>query len=120
VLYMSDGSDSIRVLSPATLTATRVLRVRFNGAPVVKLNELEFVDGAILSNVYETDLVLRIDPASGEVTRVYDFGALYPDRPLGADVLNGIAIAPDSGQLLLTGKYWPVMFQVRLDPRPAP
>ncbi len=113
-LLMSDGSDSVRVLSPATFRAERVIHVRYNGAPVIKLNELEYVDGALLANVYETDLVLRIDPTSGEVTQVLDFGALYPDRPLGADVLNGIAIAPESGQLLLTGKYWPVMFQVRL------
>lgn len=115
-LFMSDGSDSIRVLEPATRTTVRVLHVRFNDAPVVKLNELEYVDGALLANVYETDLVLRIDPTTGAVTRVLDFGELYPDRPLGADVLNGIAISPESGQLLLTGKYWPVMFQVRLTP----
>lgn len=115
-LFMSDGSDSVRVLSPATFTAERVIHVRYKGAPVLKLNELEYVDGALLANVYETDLVVWIDPTSGAVTRVLDFGALYPDRPLGADVLNGIAIAPASGQLLLTGKYWPVLFQVRLAP----
>lgn len=114
VLFMSDGSDSIRVLSPRTLTVERSVHVRFNGAPVRKLNELEYVGDALLSNVYETDLILRIDPATGEVTRVVDFAELYPARPLGVDVLNGIAIAPEGGQLLLTGKYWPVMYQVRL------
>lgn len=120
VLFMSDGSDSLRILSPETLRQVGAVRVRFNGAPVLKLNELEYVDGALLSNVYETDLVLRIDPASGEVTEVLDFGALYPDRPLGADVLNGIALSPERGQLLLTGKYWPVLFQVRLTPSRSP
>lgn len=114
VLYMSDGSDSIRVLSPETHAQLRALHVRYAGAPAVKLNELEYVHGALLANVYETDLVLQIDAATGDVTRVLDFAALYPDRPLGADVLNGVAIAPESGQLLLTGKYWPLMFQVRL------
>ena len=59
VLFMSDGSDSIRVLSPRTLTVERSVHVRFNGAPVRKLNELEYVGGALLSNVYETDLTLR-------------------------------------------------------------
>ena len=119
VLFMSDGSDSIRIMSPRSLTVERSVHVRFKGAPVRKLNELEYVDGALLSNVYETDLVLRIDPASGDVTQVLDFAELYRDRPFGVDVLNGIAIAPESGQLLLTGKYWPVMFQVRLLAPPA-
>lgn len=119
VLFMTDGSDSIRVLSPETLEQVRAVHVRLNGTKVVKLNELEFVDGALLSNVYETDLVLRIDPASGEVTRVIDFAELYPDRPVGTDVLNGIALSPEPGQLLLTGKYWPLMFQVQLKPAPT-
>lgn len=119
-LFLSDGSDSIRVLDPATLKQVRALHVRFNGAPLVKLNELEYVDGTLLANVYETDLIVRIDPATGLVREVLDFETLFPDRPLGADVLNGIALAPERGQLLLTGKYWPTIFQVKLGPARAP
>jgi glutamine cyclotransferase len=113
-LIMSDGSDSLRVLSPATFRVERVVHVRYNGAPLYKLNELEYVGGELLANVYESNWVLRIDPLSGNVREVIDFADLYPKRPESAEVMNGIAIAPDSGQLLLTGKHWPVMFQVRL------
>ena len=75
---------------------------------------MEFVDGDLLANVYESNWVARIDPATGDVREVLDFGDLYPDRPASAEVMNGIALAPDGKQLLLTGKLWPVVFQVRL------
>jgi glutamine cyclotransferase len=117
-LIMSDGSDSLRVLSPATFAVQRVVRVRYNNAPLYKLNELEWVDGELLANVYESNWVVRIDLASGEVRGVLDFSDLYPKRSPTAEVMNGIATAPDSGQLLLTGKMWPTVFQVRLR-RPA-
>ena len=113
-LIMSDGSDSLRVLSPATFQVQRVLRVRYEDAPVLQLNELEYVNGEILANVYQSNWVLRIDPATGVVREVIDFADLYPDRAASADVMNGIALAPDGKQLLLTGKFWPTLFQVRL------
>jgi glutaminyl-peptide cyclotransferase len=115
-LIMSDGSDSLRFLSPETLKVQRVVHVRYNGAPLYQLNELEYVDGELLANVYQSNWILRIDPATGEVRETIDFADLYPDRPTSAEVMNGIALAPDGKQLLLTGKFWPVMFQVRLLP----
>jgi glutamine cyclotransferase len=111
---MSDGSDSLRVLSPATFQPQRVLHVRYNDAPIYQLNELEYVNGEILANVYQSNWVLRIDPATGLVRKAVDFADLYPDRPASAEVMNGIALAPDGRQLLLTGKLWPILFQVRL------
>ena len=113
-LIMSDGSDSLRVLSPATFQVQRVVHVRYKDAPVFQLNELEYVNGEILANVYQSNWVLRIDPVTGLVREVIDFADLYPDRPASADVMNGIALAPDGKQLLLTGKFWPTLFQVRL------
>jgi glutamine cyclotransferase len=113
-LIMSDGSDSLRVLSPATFQLQRVLHVRDNGAPLYQLNELEYVNGEVLANVYQTNWVLRINPATGLVREAIDFADLYPERPASAEVMNGIALAPDSSQLLLTGKLWPILFQVRL------
>jgi glutamine cyclotransferase len=92
----------------------RVVHVRYKGAPLYKLNELEYVNGELLANVYQSNWVLRIDPATGDVRESIDFSDLYRDRSPTAEVMNGIAIAPDSGQLLLTGKLWPVMFEVRL------
>ena len=113
-LIMSDGSDSLRVLSPATFQVQRVVHVRYENGGVYQLNELEYVNGEILANVYQSNWVLLIDPATGLVREVIDFADLYPDRPASADVMNGIAVAPDGKQLLLTGKFWPTVFQVRL------
>ena len=118
-LIMSDGSDSLRVVSPSTFAVQRVVHVHYKGAPLYKLNELEYVDGAVLANVYESNWVVRIDPGTGEVREVIDFAELYPDRPASAEVMNGIALAPDRRQLLLTGKLWPVLFQVQLRPPAA-
>ena len=113
-LIMSDGSDSLRILSPATFQVQRVVHVRYNGAPLYQLNELEYVNGELLANVYQSNWVMRIDPATGTVREAIDFADLYPERPASAEVMNGIALAPDGSQLLLTGKLWPVLFQVRL------
>lgn len=113
-LIMSDGSDSLRILSPETFRVQRVVHVRYKGDPLYKLNELEYVGGTVLANVYQSNWVLRIDPATGEVRQVLDFGELYPDRPASAEVMNGIALSPDGTQLLMTGKRWPVLFQLRL------
>ena len=113
-LIMSDGSVSLRFLSPATFQVQRIVHVRRDGAPLTQLNELEYVKGEVLANVYETNWVARIDPATGAVRQMIDFSDLYPKRSASAEVMNGIALAPDGQQLLLTGKQWPVMFQVRL------
>ncbi len=115
-LIMSDGSDSLRFLSPATFQVQRVVHVRYKDAPVLQVNELEYANSEILANVYQSNWVLRIDPATGLVREVIDFADLYPERPASADVMNGIALAPDGKQLLLTGKLWPTVFQVRLRP----
>jgi glutamine cyclotransferase len=117
---MSDGSDSLRFISPVTFQVLRVVHVLYQNAPIYQLNELEYVNGEVLANVYQSNWVLRIDPATGLVGQAIDFSDLYPNRPPTADVMNGIALAPDGHQLLLTGKLWPVMFQVRLLPPPAP
>lgn len=112
-LIMSDGSDSLRVLSPATFQVQRVIHVRYQDAPLYRLNELEYADGELLANVYQSDWVVRIDPATGAVREAIDLTDLYPDRPVTADVMNGIALAPDGRQWLLTGKRWPVLFEVQ-------
>lgn len=114
-LIMSDGSDSLRFLTPA-FEIQHVVHVRYNGSPLYQINELEFFGGEVLANVYESNWVLRIDPLSGNVREAIDFSDLYTNRAPLAEVMNGIAVSPDSGQLLLTGKNWPVVFQVRLRP----
>ncbi|HEY7730424.1 MAG TPA: glutaminyl-peptide cyclotransferase, partial [Gaiellaceae bacterium] len=70
------------------------------------------------ANVWHTDLIVEIDPATGRVTAVIDAsGLLAEDERDGVDVLNGIAFAPERGTFLLTGKYWPRLFEVRFVPR---
>jgi len=114
-LIMSDGSDSLRIVSPETFKVERVVHVKYRGAPLKQLNELEYDRGDVLANVYETNWVLRIDPTTGDVRQLLDFADLYRDRSAKAEVMNGIALTPDGTQLLLTGKLWPTLFQVRLD-----
>ena len=120
-LIMSDGSDSLRFMSPATHRVEHVVHVRYRDAPLSRLNELEYVAGELFANVYESDRVARIDPLTGNVRQLLDFTDLYPrdQRPPGAGVMNGIAATP-SGTLMLTGKLWPVMFEVRLKGTRAP
>ena len=115
-LFMSDGSDSIRVLNPGTFAVERSFKVTDGGLPLSQLNELEFFEGNLLANVYESNRIAVIDPATGAVRRLIDFGSLYTDRTPVAEVMNGIAVSPDGRHLLLTGKLWPTVFQVRLEP----
>ena len=113
-LIMSDGSDSLRILSPTDFQVQRVVHVKYNGSPLRQLNELEFMNGELLANVYESNWILRIDVKTGEVRETIDFVDMLPKRPEYAEVMNGIAMSPDGTGLLLTGKHWPVLFQVRL------
>lgn len=120
-LIMSDGSDSLRFLSPTDFRTERVVRVTHEASPLSKINELEYVDGEILANVYESDWIVRIDPATGKVKELLDFATLYPrgQRDYGTEVMNGIARGPMPDQLILTGKLWPKLFVVRLKTRNA-
>lgn len=119
-LILSDGTARIRFLDPATFQVTRTVEVTANGKPVDRLNELEWIEGELFANVWQTEEVLRIDPASGRVVGVIDCaGLLAPqERAPDTDVLNGIAYDPASGRLFLTGKHWPKVFEVRLVPAP--
>lgn len=119
-LVMSNGSDRLAFRNPETFTLLHEVRVRMGGAPVDRLNELECVDGAVYANVYQTEDIVRIDPATGEVTAVIDASGLLGagDYQAGAEVLNGIAWMPETKRFLITGKRWPLMFEVELVPRP--
>src|SRR5436190_5944639 len=115
-LILSDGTNRIRFLDPATFAVTRSITVTADDKPVSQLNELEFIKGEIFANVWQTDEIVRIDPASGRVRGVIDFsGLLAPqDRGPETNVLNGIAYDAATDRLFVTGKCWPKIFQVRL------
>jgi glutamine cyclotransferase len=114
-LIMSDGSEYLRFLDPATFAERRRVRVTANGQPLKNLNELEFVKGEILANVWQTDYLARIDPATGHVAGYIDLrGLLTPRERASADVLNGIAYDASADRLFVTGKLWPKVFEVRI------
>lgn len=131
-LIMSDGSSTLFWRDPQTFAVTRTLRVTDRGQPVKNLNELEYVQGQIYANVWLTDRLARIDPRTGSVTAWLDVGALTQEASTSAarsaqpltfdDVPNGVAYVPERGTLLLTGKRWPTVFEVRvpgLGPEPG-
>jgi len=122
-LILSDGTPVIRFLDPETFEVTRQVTVTFRGQPVSRLNELEWVNGQILANIWLQDLIVRIDPETGEVVGVIDLTDLFPAaqraRPRD-DVLNGIAWDAGRRRLFVTGKDWPRLFEIRLIPAEPP
>ncbi len=114
-LIMSDGSPALRFLDPATFQETGRIQVRDAGAAVEDLNELEYVEGEIYANVWTTDRIAVIDPATGRVTAWIDLSGLMPRGTTGGDaVLNGIAYDAAGKRLFVTGKLWPRLFEIRI------
>lgn len=120
-VYMSDGSSFIRILEPKTLKELRRIQVTHQGKPIAQLNELEMVEGELFSNVWGTDLIVRIDPATGKVTGVINLEGLLPPAQRGTldpdAVLNGIAWDSKGKRLFVTGKLWPRLYEIELVPR---
>lgn len=115
-LIMSDGTDQLRFLDPTSLQLRRTIRVTDHGHPIPRLNELEYVKGEIFANVWGSEYVVRINPQTGQLTGIIDFGGLLApeDRDSKTDVLNGIAYDAATDRLFITGKCWPKLFEVRL------
>ncbi len=119
-LIMSDGSSTLRFVEPVAFQETARLPVTDGGTPVGNLNELEFVRGEIYANVWQTDRIARISPRSGHVTGWIDLRGLLRNaaKTLPVDVLNGIAYDAARDRLFVTGKLWPMLFEIALsDPR---
>jgi len=116
-LVMSDGSSSLTMRDPETFMIVGTVIVQLNGSDVALLNELECVAGKIYANIWQTDTIVEIDPATGDVMAVIDAaGLLDGTDTAGVDVLNGIAYDETSETFLLTGKLWPAMFEVVFEP----
>jgi len=114
---ISDGSSTLRFLDPQTQTVVRQVLVHSQGRRVADLNELEYVHGEILANIWYKDYIARISPATGEVLGWIDLRSLMPRRSDREAVLNGIAYDPDGDRLFVTGKNWPKLFEIRVVPR---
>jgi glutamine cyclotransferase len=117
---MSDGSSRITLRDRETFAARGAFEVRDGGRPVTQLNELEYARGRLFANVWHADRIAVIDPATGTVESWLDLAALRRGfaKPKGWDeaehVLNGIAFDPGSGHFFVTGKCWPVLFEIRV------
>ncbi|HET9033687.1 MAG TPA: glutaminyl-peptide cyclotransferase [Dokdonella sp.] len=115
-LIMSDGSSNLRFLDPETYQQTGMLEVTYQGKPLANLNELEYIRGRIFANVWQSNSIVVIDPASGRVTAQINLAGLLnaEDRSAGVDVLNGIAYDAKKDHLFVTGKLWPKLFEIKL------
>jgi glutamine cyclotransferase len=117
-LIMSDGTEKLIYLDTATLKPVKTVRVRDSQGFVTKLNELEYMEGYVLANQWETNRILKIDPQSGMVVGTLDLTPLAREAKLEnpkADVLNGIAYHPSTKLLIVTGKFWPSSYVLQLN-----
>lgn len=110
---MSDGTSTLYFRHLDTFAETGRVTVRDESGPVIKLNELEYIDGRVWANIFESPIIVMIDPQTGRVRGRVDMTGLLFNPP---DVLNGIAHDPDTGRLFLTGKRWPSLFEITLTP----
>jgi len=113
-LYMSNGTERIAVIDPETFRTVRTIEVYTNEDRMNYVNELEWIEGEIWANVYVTDMVIRIDPATGVVKGIVDLRKILSssDKDLSTDVLNGIAYDPEGKRIFVTGKNWKKLFEI--------
>lgn len=118
-LILSDGTNTLYWLDPATAQIVRQVNVSYQGQPVEYLNELEYINGTVFANIYLTDTIVAIDPQDGSVISLVDLTGLRPDEnsAMQGEVLNGIAYDDQNDKLYLTGKNWPTLYEVRLVPQ---
>lgn len=118
-IIMSDGTPELRFLDPETLRETGRVTVTLDGRPLANLNEIEWIKGEVYANVWQTNWIVRIDPASGKVVGRIDLTGLLPpgERTGDEDVLNGIAYDAATDRLFVTGKLWPKLYEIKLVPR---
>jgi len=118
-LIMSDGTSVLHVLDPNDFRETATIRVSDGQGLVDGLNELEYVQGVIYANVWPTDRIVVINPATGRVTAWIDLkGLLAKEDSSGVDVLNGIAYDAQDDRLFVTGKLWPKVFELKIIKNP--
>lgn len=115
-LIMSDGTETLHFLDPETFEEVSQIEVSVNDIPITGINELEYIQGEIYANIWQTERIARIAPLTGQVIGWIDLkGILSPDdHSETVDVLNGIAYDVKNDRLFVTGKYWPKLFEIEL------
>jgi glutamine cyclotransferase len=113
-LIMSDGSERLSFRDPNNFGLKKVVEVYSNEGPVKALNELEYINGKIFANVYQSNYIVVINPVTGAVEKKIDASLVALDHRKTGDVLNGIAYLPETKQLFITGKNWPSLLEIGL------
>lgn len=113
-LIISDGTPALRFLDPDTLQEVNRVQVTLDSRPVQYLNELEYINGEIWANIWYQDIIVRINPETGNVNSILDLSKLYTDRNSRDEVLNGIAWDENNQRLIVTGKLWPNLFEIKV------
>jgi glutamine cyclotransferase len=115
-IVMSDGTNVLYYIDPESFTVVSRIEVYDNERKVDSLNELEYINGEIWANIWMTDLIARIDPASGKVIAYIDLKGILndPNTNTSVNVLNGIAFDREGNRIFVTGKNWPKLFEIRL------
>jgi len=118
-LIMSDGTDTLSIIDPETYTITDIITVTHQGTEVTQINELEYIQGYIYANIWQTNQIAIINPQTGTVESWIDLTGLTQelDTTTGIDVLNGIAYDPETNKIYITGKLWPNLFEIKLTPK---
>ena len=118
-IIMSNGTSSLVWRDPATFAVQKTITVTDHGTPVSQLNELEWVKGEIWANIWQSEQIARIDPATGNVTGWIDLKGILPsiDRTGSEDVMNGIAYDATRDRLFVTGKLWSKLYEITLKQR---
>lgn len=116
-LIMSDGTNNLRFVSPEDFQILRTLSVQDGNRPIHNLNELEYINGEIWANVWMSDNIVKIDPNNGKVLAWIDLSSLYDyiDKERRIDVLNGIAFDKETKRIFVTGKLWPLIFEITIE-----
>jgi len=115
-IIRSDGTNTLTFHEPETFIEVKKVEIVNDRSPLNKINELECVAGFVWANVYQSNIIHKIDPNSGEVLQSYDFTSLVPDELIDSNeyVLNGIAYNSTTGHFWLTGKNWPVIYEIEI------
>lgn len=114
-LIMSDGTERLYFRDPNTFGLLRTIEVYSNSGPIKMLNELEYINGKIFANIYQTTNIAVIDPYSGAVEAIIDLSLIALEYRQGGEVLNGIAYDAQTDRLFVTGKNWPYLLHIEIE-----
>jgi glutamine cyclotransferase len=118
-LIMSDGTNKIRYIDPVSFAVTRTIELYAEGQGVANLNELEYVKGEILANVWHSTRIARVDPRSGQIVAWIDLSSIAAKEPhREEEVLNGIAYDKSADRLFVTGKKWSKLYEIKVEENP--